>query len=318
VNEFGVAENPPLLRYLQSLLQLSTESLPSQAAKTFFHVLKKWSDGLDSWDLSSDDVDYMKKSMEKRNTRIFPTVQNSWVSLHQSFGLLSTEEKQMLRDKVSVLFRRLGIPSLYEVVTREAIYSGMMDNSFIAYFINGALPYAQRYIYSFHRKEYSEFKNLKIVVVEKLFYKNVIKKFGIESNKRVECSCLLQDNILYATPASDSDSHALFMELSRFLVAGVPELPLANFLHRILTTESGYIEEQKLLKLPSEESEWSMFSISSPEEGRLSPSTSSSLSLDALSPAKSTSKKSRRRSGRKPASKFVQNNKIRNPNVNIC
>ncbi|GJY91609.1 histidine kinase-, DNA gyrase B-, and HSP90-like ATPase family protein [Tanacetum coccineum] len=264
VNEFGVAENPPLLSYLQSLLQLSNQSLPSQAAKT-----------------------------------------------------LSSEEKQMLRDKVSVLFRRLGIPSLSEVVTREAIYSGMMDNSFIAYFINGALPYAQRYIYSFHRKEYSEFKNLKIVVVEKLFYKNVIKKFGIESNKRVECSCLLQDNILYATPASDSDSHALFMELSRFLVAGVPELPLANFLHRILTTESGYIEEQmelfltnkqKLLKLPSEESEWSMFSISSPEEGNLTPTTSSGFSPDVLSPTKSTSKKLGRRSRRKPASKTKEVN----------
>ena len=34
VNEFGVAENPPLLSYLQSLLELSTGSLPSQAAKT--------------------------------------------------------------------------------------------------------------------------------------------------------------------------------------------------------------------------------------------------------------------------------------------
>nr|GEV65794.1 putative histidine kinase-, DNA gyrase B-, and HSP90-like ATPase family protein [Tanacetum cinerariifolium] len=305
VNEFGVAENPPLLSYLQSLLQLSNESLPSQAAKTFFHVLKKWSDGLDSWILSTEDVNHMKKIMEKKKTTIFPTVQNKW---------LSSEEKQMLRDKVSVLFRRLGIPSLSEVVTREAIYSGMMDNSFIAYFINRALPYAQRYIYSFHRKEYSEFKNLKIVVVEKLSYKNVIKKFGIESNKRVECSCLLQDNILYATPASDSDSHALFMELSRFLVAGVPELPLANFLHR---TESGYIEEQmelfltnkqKLLKLPSEESEWSMFSISSPEEGNLTPTTSSGLSPDVPSPTKSTSKKLGRSSRRKPASKTKEVN----------
>ncbi|GKB76142.1 histidine kinase-, DNA gyrase B-, and HSP90-like ATPase family protein, partial [Tanacetum coccineum] len=317
VNEFGVAENPPLLGYLQSLLQLSTKILPLQAAKTFFHVLKKWSDGLDSWVLSSEDVDCMKKSMEKRETRIFPTVQNKWVSLHQSFGLLSTEEKQMLRHKVSVLFRRLGIPSLSEVVTREAIYSGMIDNSFITYFINGALPYAQRYVYSFHQKEYSEFKNLKIVVVEKLFYKNVIKKFGIESNKRLECSCLLQDNILYATPESDSDSHSLFMELSRFLVTGVPELPLANFLHRILTTESGYIEEQmelfltnkqKLLKLPSEESEWSMFSVSSPEEGNLTPTTSSGLSPDVLSPTKSTSKKLERRSRRKPASKTKEVN----------
>ncbi|GKC65599.1 histidine kinase-, DNA gyrase B-, and HSP90-like ATPase family protein, partial [Tanacetum coccineum] len=310
VNEFGVAENPPFLSYLQSLLQLSAESLPSQAAKTFFHVLRKWSDGLDSWVLSSEDIDHMKKSMEKMNMRIFPTVQNRWVSLHQSFGLLSNKEKQMLRDKVSVLLRRLGIPSLSEVVTREAIYDNVRDNTFLTYFINWAIPHAQRYINSFHRKKYSEFKNLKIVVVEKLFYKNIIKKFGIESNKRLECSCLLQDKILYATPEYDSYSHSLFMELSRFLVVEVPELPLANFLHRILTTESGYVEEQmelfltnkqKLLKLPCEESEWSMYSISSPEEDKLTPTTNSGFSLDVLSLTESTSKKLQRRS-RKPAS----------------
>ncbi|GKE11619.1 hypothetical protein Tco_1415170 [Tanacetum coccineum] len=34
VREFGVAENPPLLSYIRSLLQLSTENLPSLAAKT--------------------------------------------------------------------------------------------------------------------------------------------------------------------------------------------------------------------------------------------------------------------------------------------
>ena len=39
VNEFGVAENPPLVNYLQYLLQLSTESLPSQAAKTVSTVI---------------------------------------------------------------------------------------------------------------------------------------------------------------------------------------------------------------------------------------------------------------------------------------
>ena len=109
----------------------------------FFQVLKKWSDGLDSWVLTSEDINYMKKSMEKWKTKIFPTVQNKWVSLHQSFGLvcwcddeqlkkefmnmknvhflrfgqLSVEEKQMLQDKVSVLLRRLGIPSLSEVFT---------------------------------------------------------------------------------------------------------------------------------------------------------------------------------------------------------
>ncbi|XP_076948185.1 protein NO VEIN-like [Bidens hawaiensis] len=334
VKEFGVAENPPLLNYLQSLLQLSTTSLPSQAAKTVFQVFQKWSDGLDSGLLSSDDMDCLKKNMEEKEMRILPTVQDKWVSLHQSFGLicwcddeelkkefeylsnvdflffgeLDTKEKQILEDKVSVLFQRLGIPSLSEVVTREAIYYGPTDRSFKASLVSWALPYAQRYIYNIHPNEYSEFKLsgfktlncLKIVVVEKLFYKNIIKKFGIESNKRYECSCLLQDNILYAT--RESDTHSLYMELSRFLVSGIPELPLANFLHMITTmAESGSTEvqmelfitnSQKLLKLPSEESQWSIISTSAPEEDKDTPATSSGFSLDDSYPPKpSTSKK---------------------------
>ena len=70
-------------------------------------------------------------------------MQDKWVSLHQSFGHicwcddeqlrkefmnlnnidflclgdLTNEEKQMLHDKVSVLFRRLGIPCLSEVLS---------------------------------------------------------------------------------------------------------------------------------------------------------------------------------------------------------
>ncbi|XP_071713992.1 protein NO VEIN-like [Rutidosis leptorrhynchoides] len=294
VNDFGVVENPPLLSYLQPLLQLSNGSLPSLTSKTVFQVFRKWSDGLDSGIMSCDDINYLKKSMQDKKMRILPTSQYKWVSLNQSVGLicwcddeqlrkefmklknvnilrfweLTTREKRMLRNKVSVLFCRLGIPSLPEVVTREAIWDNVKDNTSLCLFINWFLPYAQRYIYSFHRNDYySEFKNLKIVLVEKLFYKNVIKKFGIESNKRIECSCLLQDNILYATPEYCSDLHSLFMELSRFLVSGVPNLPLANFLHMIATTESGSIEEQiklflknkqKLITLPSEESKWSI------------------------------------------------------------
>ncbi|KAF5820234.1 putative histidine kinase/HSP90-like ATPase superfamily [Helianthus annuus] len=331
VKEFGVAENPPLLSYLQSLLQLSSTSLPSQAAKTVFQVFEKWSDGLASGFLSSDDINYLKKNMEEKEMRILPTVQDKWVSLHQSFGLicwcddeelkkefknlnnvdflflgeLDTNEKQKLEDKISVLFQRLGIPSLSEVVTREAIYYGPTDSSFKTSLVSWALLYAQRYIYNIHPNGYSEFKHsgfknlnsLKIVVVEKLFYKNIIKKFGIESNKRYECNSLLQDNILYVT--RESDAHSLYMELSRFLVSGIPELPLANFLHMITTmAESGSTEEQmelfitnsqKLLKLPDEESPW-LISTSAPEDDKDTP-TSSGFSLDDSCLPKSTSAK---------------------------
>ncbi|CAI9290486.1 unnamed protein product [Lactuca saligna] len=324
VTEFGVAENPPLLGYLQSLLQLSSTVLPSQAAKTVFQVFKQWNDGMESGILSSEDIGYLKKSLHKKKTTILPTVQDKWVSLHESFGLLcwcddehlkkefknlnnvdflsfgdlNPEEQQILQDKISVLLRKLGIPLLSEVVTREAIYYGPTDSSFKASLITWALPYAQRYIYTNHPNEYSQFKNqkLQIIVVENLFYKNIIKRFKIESNKRHDCSCLLQDTILYAT--RDSDSHSLFLELSRFLIPRNTQLHLANFLHMITTmAESGSTQDQmesfisnsqKLSNLPSQEPPWCLAAMSSPENEI---PTTSGLPLDHPPKPASASKK---------------------------
>ena len=82
---------------------------------------------------------------------------------------------------------------------------------------------------------------------------------------------LLQDNILYTT--QDEVSHSLFMEFSRLLFNGTPELHLANFLHMITTmAKFGSTEEQteifiqntqKVLKLPEEEPIWSLSSLTS-------------------------------------------------------
>ncbi|GKF14377.1 histidine kinase-, DNA gyrase B-, and HSP90-like ATPase family protein, partial [Tanacetum coccineum] len=107
---------------------------------------------------------------------------------------------QMLQYKISILFRRLGIPCLSEVVTHEVIHCGPIDSSYMISLVRWALPYAQRYIYRMHPNEYSQLKlsgfenvnSLKIAVVEKLCRKYVIKSFGIESKER-DCCCLLQD-----------------------------------------------------------------------------------------------------------------------------
>nr|GEY76690.1 hypothetical protein [Tanacetum cinerariifolium] len=149
------------------------------------------------------------------------------------------------------------------------------DNNSKASLINSVLPYAQRYVYSVHPDVYDVLKCswglkhpscLRVVEVKKLAYINVIKKCGIKSNKRIKSNCLLQDGILYTT--NESDTHSLFRELSRFLLAGFPELPLANFLQMIITmTQSGSLvdkmeifisDNQKLLNLPCEDSQWSL------------------------------------------------------------
>ncbi|XP_076889132.1 protein NO VEIN-like [Bidens hawaiensis] len=303
VDECGVKENPPLLDYLAVLRHLSTINTPLEAAKKVFDVFVMWNDGLKSGALSSEDVIMLKRNLEEKNTKVLPTAQDKWVSLHPSFGLvcwcddakvadefeelnninffclceLNDEENKTLEVKVSFLMKNLGIPALSEVVTRKAIYYGTIDNDFETSLVNWALPYAQRYISNTYPEIYHQLKlagfekinKLQIVVVEMLYYQNVIKASNLVSNKRHESICLLQDEILYAT--CDSDSHSIFMELSRFLVKGDPELHLANFLHLVTTmNESGSTEEQietfilnsqKVPKLSNEEPVWSIQSM---------------------------------------------------------
>ncbi|KAL2463369.1 Histidine kinase [Forsythia ovata] len=278
VNECGVDEIPPLCSYLQILLQLSTIALPNQAAKTVFQVFLQWGEAIKSGSMSSEDVEYLQESLLKKEYAVLPTRQDKWVSLHPSFGLVCWCDDDDLGREFKYLE---GIPALSKVVTREAIYYGPADCSFIFSLVNWALPYAQRYILNAHPDKYFQLKqsnfedlrHLQIIVVEKLFYRNVIKR-EITSKKRYECSCLLQDNILYCS--RESDSHSIFMELSRLLYNGTPELHFANFLHMITTmTESGSTEEQieffilnsqKVPKLPLDESDWSLSHVSSSVE----------------------------------------------------
>ncbi|XP_021290702.1 uncharacterized protein LOC110421426 [Herrania umbratica] len=300
VNECKVPEKPSFCGYLDILLQLSTLTLPSQAANAVFQVFLKWADGLKSGLLSSEDIIHMKDCLTKSEYTVLPTVLDKWVSLHPSFGLvcwcddnklrkrfkhfdnidflyfgtLNDNEKELLQTKVSILMRTIGIPVLSEVVTREAVYDGRADGSFKASLVNWALPFAQRYLYSVHPNNYIQLKqsgfdninHLKIVVVDKLYYRNVIKSCGIVAKKQFKCTCLLQGNILYTTP--ESDSHALYMEFSRLLFDGTPDLHLANFLHMVTTmaksgsneeqTEFFILNSQKVPKLPDQEPVWSL------------------------------------------------------------
>ncbi|CAN1193800.1 Protein NO VEIN [Linum perenne] len=190
--------------------------------------------------------------------------------------------------------------SVQDVITREAIYYGPTDSSFKASLINWALPYAQRYMHSTHPSNYTQLKQngyeaikkLQIVVVEKLFYKNVIKRCGNSSQNRYECSCLLQDETLYSTVAADP--HALFLELSRLFLNGTPDLHLANFLHMITTmaesgstvdqTEFFILNCQKIPKLPEEEVMWSLSSPSSIQNGESSQRDFESMGMDEEEP----------------------------------
>ncbi|XP_050899985.1 protein NO VEIN isoform X1 [Lathyrus oleraceus] len=310
VDECGVQEAPPLHSYIQILLQLSTVTLPSQAADKIFQVFLVWADGLKSGLLNVEDVVYLKDCLSKLEFPVLPTVQDKWVSLHPSFGLIcwcddkelkeefkhsdnldflyfgevTEDNKEKVLKKISFLMKNLGIPAISEVVTREAIYYGLSDCSFKESLINITLPYAQRYIYKSHHDKYIQLKqsgfgilnDLKVIVVEKLFYRNVIKGCDSVSNKRVECSCLLQGNILYTI--QEADHLSLFMELSTLLLDGIDgdyKIHMANFLHTITNSSESESREkmlnsQKVPKLPDEEPVWALSTVSSMLEDEIS------------------------------------------------
>jgi len=104
------------------------------------------------------------------------------------------------KEKFDIRIITLVLYDNMQVVTREAIYYGLSNCSLKESLINKTLPYAQRYIYKRHNDKYVQLKqsgfsilnNLKVIVVEKLFYRNVIKDCDSVSKERVECSCLLQ------------------------------------------------------------------------------------------------------------------------------
>ncbi|XP_028765904.1 uncharacterized protein LOC114723831 isoform X2 [Neltuma alba] len=330
VDECGVNEAPPMRSYIHILLQLSTATLPLQAANKVLNVFLKWADGLKSGQLSIEDVIYLKECLSTLEFPVLPTIQDKWVSLHPSFGLVcwcddkslkkefkhsdnldflyfgdltDEEDHEIVQQKLSTLMKSLGISSLSEIVTREAIYYGLADCGLKASLINWALPYAQRYVHKVHNDKFFQLKqsgfdflnHLKVIVVEKLFYRNVIKGCGSISKTRVECSCLLQENFLYTT--QDADHHSLFMELSRLLFDGTPELHLANFLHIITTmAESGSSKEQieffisnsqNVSEIPFEESVWTL-SSSSLETDNIQPSAHVPKTNEQIFPKRKT------------------------------
>ncbi|KAK3417003.1 hypothetical protein EUGRSUZ_H02759 [Eucalyptus grandis] len=308
VNICGVYEIPSFQDHFQNLLYLSTTVLPSQAAKYVFKVFLKLVDELKCGKVSSEDTLQVSGYLKKSEYTVLPTVRNRWVSLHPSFGLvcwcddeklmkefgsldkiellhfgeLTDDEKEMISVKLPLLMHSLGIPTFSKVVTREAIYYGLMDSSSKASFVNWVLPYAQRYIYYEHPDTYAKLKqsgfynlsHLRVVVVERLYYKNIIRDLSVASEKRLETTTFLQGNTLFVTP--ESDSHALYMEISRLFFDGTPNIHLANFLHMITTmAESGSREEQvesfimnsqKVPNLPGDEPVWALSSGSLSED----------------------------------------------------
>lgn len=90
-----------------------------------------------------------------------------------------------------------------QVASRDAIFYGVKDSDFKSSLVNWAIPFAQRYMYNLHPQKYSQFKDsisqdlkeFSLIVVKKLFYRNIIKRCAFASKNRSKCDSLLQVKI---------------------------------------------------------------------------------------------------------------------------
>ncbi|KAI3830794.1 hypothetical protein MKX03_002882 [Papaver bracteatum] len=220
VHGCGISQTPPSKSYIQILMQLSDVAFPLQATKSRRCCLPE--------------------------STVLPTLLDKWVSLHPTFavvcwcddgelkkqfkhfdnisflyfGELSNAQKEMLSEKISGLMQSIGVPALSEVITREAIFYGVEDNKDKASLVDWILPFAQRYISKMHPDKYFL---LKQAGFENMSHLQVVGG-NSASNRRSECSCLIQGEILYVS--RDSDTHSIFLDLSRLFYNGIPDYTL--------------------------------------------------------------------------------------------
>ncbi|KAK1306280.1 hypothetical protein QJS10_CPA10g01355 [Acorus calamus] len=106
----------------------------------------QWAEDLKSGPLKPEKVAHFHEI----NNTVLPTVQDKWVSLHPTFGLvcwpddeelwvqfehsedinilqvgeISDAKRKLLSENFALLMQNIGVPFLSEIVSRKAIYYG--------------------------------------------------------------------------------------------------------------------------------------------------------------------------------------------------
>ncbi|KAK9699468.1 hypothetical protein RND81_08G175600 [Saponaria officinalis] len=182
VIECRVNEAPSYSQYLQKLKCLSKIPLSQGVAKAVFRIFLWWSFGLECNTLCPAEIVDLKSCISQHS--VLPALQHKWVSADSPFwlvcwcdddnlktefdhsdsliflyfGELTDKETEMLNTKVSVLLRKLGIRSLSEIVSREAVCDGAVDSVATTSMVKRVLPFALRYLYNLHPESYNQHK----------------------------------------------------------------------------------------------------------------------------------------------------------------
>ncbi|PKA53015.1 hypothetical protein AXF42_Ash001996 [Apostasia shenzhenica] len=118
VNVCGVRAAPSFDSYFQILLQLASIASPSQAAREVFRVFVRWVDDMKSGIVTPNEISELKVKLQKLENAVLPTVQDKWVSIHSSFGLLCWPDDEELVNQFkhadSINFIQFGVLSMEE------------------------------------------------------------------------------------------------------------------------------------------------------------------------------------------------------------
>lgn len=272
-------ENLNFKEYLHVLKILADIFSPHDILEQVLAVLAKWSHDIEMGQVSCTDLCEWKELLQNMDNRVLPTVQDKWVSLHSSMGLVcwcddevlgqqfqdcrgisflhvsslsgvvqDTKKKRNLRP----FLQAMNVPPLSEVVQREPIIYGAQSSKQLSDLLSWSLPYVQRYLCKWHLDHYKllqqssfpeRLNRFQCFLAEQIFFGYVLPGGLGAGNQRTKCDYLLQGSAFYATEFGNLNS--LFLEFSRLFFNGLSNLQLANFLHLItLSAQSGTQESE--------------------------------------------------------------------------
>ncbi|KAJ7565191.1 hypothetical protein O6H91_02G052100 [Diphasiastrum complanatum] len=277
-----VQEQPDFDGYLSILQQISAFFSPHEAMEQVLGIFSALSAEIESGRVNTEDQAQWKSKLLSTGARIFPTIQDTWISLNEkNKSICWCDDLDLLKDFSDLekyidfivisngqqmknpeagngyssnisLISSLDIPRFSELVEPEVIAYGTHNNEQSKKLLLWSFPYAQRYIKQLHPDLYEMLtktkiedclRKLEVMVVDQLFIRYRLRRGLAWSSQRRSQSCLLQADTLYVSLSNAQNYSALYLELSRLFFSKQANSPLANFLHLItLMAEAGSSE----------------------------------------------------------------------------
>lgn len=270
--------------YYNMLKILADTYSPHEVLDQVLAVFAMWSDNIKAGRVSSTDLSEWKELLQKIDSRVLPSVQDKWVSLHSGEGIVCWCDDEALgqqfiaskgifyvcvsssgfkthhaRDvndikieNLSSFLQSMDISPLSKVVEREPIVYGAQSSKQLLDLLNWTLPYVQRYLQKRHPNIYENLQQSRFdsrlnklrCVVSEQLFFRY-KLPGEFGTGTERVECSsLLEGDIFYATQLDN-LNTLFLEFSKLFFSRMSDLQLANFLHLItLSVQSGSQETE--------------------------------------------------------------------------